>query len=373
MAETSSAEASSSSSVAPVFKKRSSRPKGGGVQRSLVRETEAREAGPTRGNADGDDDGDDDAESAVEQGYVDVTIRMPSSARSLGDSTLPVLCLSLTMSSPTLEDLISIRALRTKPIGIELNRLNKGETRKKKKKKPEKTSKETEEERWAEQMQKGGLVTRNTPKEATSKNEVIDDDEDEDDDDDEDDNQKSKNSAPRLVKQDNFQGETGTVDVDKHMMAYIEEEMQKRRQRGELTKEDGSIVTTDQVKAAGLNPQDELFSIAEKYRKIQQSAQETLDAAKRNVNKGHIERREKEEKEEEGNATFSQAMLTGVPEIDLGIDLRMKNIQDTEKARRAMMEAQKEKSKEVPGESEGDFASARCECTGTMLASASEC
>lgn len=249
--------------------------------------------------------------------------------------------------------------MRARPAGIELERLNNGEIRKKKKKQ-EKTAEQTEEERWAEQMQKGGLVRRSAPSGQGEQNsgaggEVDDDDDDDSDDSDGSQGDRSKAAAPRLVKQNNFQGETGTVDVDKHMMSYIEEEMQKRRQRGEIA----SLPSDVNLAKAVLNPEDELYSIAEKYRKIQQSAQEALDAAKRNVNSGHAEREEKEK--EEGNATLSSAMLTGVPEIDLGMDHRMKNIQETEKAKRAMLEAQKNKAKDGREHDEDDFASARCE------------
>ena len=247
--------------------------------------------------------------------------------------------------------------MRARPAGIELERLNNGEVRKKKKKQ-EKTAEQTEEERWAEQMQKGGLVRRSAPSGQGEQSSGAGGDVDEDDDDDDSDGSqgdKSKAAAPRLVKQNNFQGETGTVDVDKHMMSYIEEEMQKRRQRGEIA----SLPSDVNLAKAVLNPEDELYSIAEKYRKIQQSAQEALDAAKRNVNSGHAEREDMEK--EEGNATLSSAMLTGVPEIDLGMDHRMKNIQETEKAKRAMLEAQKNKAKDGREQDEDDFASARCE------------
>lgn len=238
--------------------------------------------------------------------------------------------------------------MRNKPSGIELEQLNKGEVRKKKKKKQAKKGEETEEDRWAEQMKTGGLVKRSAAEGKKEKDESDEDDEDED--------EEGKGTAvvPRLIKQNNFQGETGTVDVDKHMMAYIEEEMKKRNQRGEL---DGSLNDAEKVKAL-LNPNDELYSVDEKYKKILQSAREALEAAKRNVNPGS--RAKEEDDKEEGNATLSSAMLNGVPEVDLGMDHRMKNIEETERAKRAMLEAQKMKSRDTKEEEEGDFASARC-------------
>lgn len=248
--------------------------------------------------------------------------------------------------------------MRAKPSGIELERLNKGEVRKKKKKKQEKKGQETEEDRWAEQMKVGGLVKRSAS-EAKREKEESDGDEvgDDDDDDDDNDDDEFKGTAviPRLIKQNVFQGETGTVDVDKHMMAYIEEEMKKRNQRGEV---DEKLNDAEKFKIALLNPNDELYSVDEKYKKILQSAKEALEAAKKNINSGS--KAKEQDDREEGNATLSSAMLNGVPEVDLGIDQRMKNIEETERAKRAMMEAQKLKSRDIREEEEGDFASARC-------------
>ena len=47
------------------------------------------------------------------------------------------------------------------------------------------------------------------------------------DDDDDDQSGAAVKSRNRLARQSNFQGETNVIDVDKHMMAYIEEEMKK--------------------------------------------------------------------------------------------------------------------------------------------------
>jgi len=41
---------------------------------------------------------------------------------------------------------------------------------------------------------------------------------------------------------------------------------------------------------------------------------------------------------EEGSVTNSMAMLTAIPEVDLGIDTRLKNIEETEKAKRLIAE-----------------------------------
>ncbi|KAJ3311654.1 hypothetical protein HDU93_005102, partial [Gonapodya sp. JEL0774] len=41
---------------------------------------------------------------------------------------------------------------------------------------------------------------------------------------------------------------------------------------------------------------------------------------------------------QEGNVTLSTTMLTAIPEIDLGIDSKLRNIEDTEKAKRRLIE-----------------------------------
>jgi len=85
-------------------------------------------------------------------------------------------------------------------------------------------------------------------------------------------------------------------------MAYIEENIKKRK--GEAVKP---------VAAKGpRDPFEDLYRI-NKYTAQKQEA-------------------------EEGNVTNSLAMLTAIPEVDLGIDTRLKNIEETEKAKRQVAE-----------------------------------
>jgi hypothetical protein len=108
------------------------------------------------------------------------------------------------------------------------------------------------------------------------------------------------------MKTDNFTHQTGILDVDKHMMAFIERELQKRRGQ-----EGGEIDTEKELQA--LDPTDELYKVAERYRT-------------------------KSKPQEEGNVATSAAMLTAIPEVDLGIDNRLKNIEDTERAKKKLQE-----------------------------------
>lgn len=104
--------------------------------------------------------------------------------------------------------------------------------------------------------------------------------------------------ARKVVKTNNFTKQTNTLDVDKHMwalksqaflppflplsrMAYIEENMKVRR--GESAEEDAGDSSMD--------PYAELF-----------------EKSKRN------------QEREEGSVTNSLAMLTAIPEVDLGME-----------------------------------------------------
>lgn len=81
-------------------------------------------------------------------------------------------------------------------------------------------------------------------------------------------------------------------------MAYIEEELQRRRTAAIAA---GTLESTEPIlkgedAIASLDPRDELYKIAEKYR----------------IQKKPVV---------EGNVTLSATMLTSIPEVDLGIEL----------------------------------------------------
>ncbi|KAJ9106102.1 hypothetical protein QFC21_001244 [Naganishia friedmannii] len=192
--------------------------------------------------------------------------------------------------------------------GIDVLKLNKGEEKKqKKKKKAEGEPVEEEEEEYG--LQEAG-------KKAAA------DEEDEADPDDE------ESKLRKLVRSNNFTQQTNALDVDKHMMAFIETELAKRR---------GEQVDDDGAQKGPIDPQDELYKIAERYRLEQKQVQE----------------------EDEGNVTTSLGMLTSIPEVDLGMDHRLKNIEETERAKRAMMEAKRTTYKPTRQEQEENYATAR--------------
>lgn len=196
-----------------------------------------------------------------------------------------------TAAPPTgenLEDLLELRKLRRRQHGIDVEKLQKGEPKKKKPKAAENT--------WKPDV--GGLVEPDQLAAAAEEEE--------------------KESS---VIKDNFTKQTNALDVDKHMMAFIETELKKRR--GGEAEDDENEEQNRRV-----DPRDELYRTPD-YLTIEK----------------------KEEKEE--NVTQSTAMLTAIPEVDLGIDARLRNIEGTERAKRQMMEekARKRSGNEFGGSS----------------------
>ncbi|TKY88077.1 hypothetical protein EX895_003173 [Sporisorium graminicola] len=211
----------------------------------------------------------------------------------------------------SVQDLIALRSLSRKPTGIELERLNQGEKKKRKTAQPTAQS-QTQEERWAQQMKRGGLVGNNGSSTPIAAAAAAADGEGGDSDD-----EASSGKPRRLVRKNNFQLETGTVDVDKHMMAYIESEMAKRTGASSTST---TAIEASTIQSALANPHDQLYTLAEEYRQLQRSLQP-----------------QQTQEEREGNVALSAAMLTSIPEVDLGIDSRMKTIQQTEAAKRSLL------------------------------------
>jgi len=122
----------------------------------------------------------------------------------------------------------------------------------------------------------------------------------------------------RAVRANNFTQQTNALDVDKHMMAYIEENMKLRRTQA--TVENTSTGTGSNTAAAGAstdagarpnskNAEDDVFDKLDPRYKVERKLGE------------------------EGSVTNSLSMLTAIPEVDLGINTRLRNIEETEKAK----------------------------------------
>lgn len=129
-----------------------------------------------------------------------------------------------------------------------------------------------------------------------------------------------------------------------YRMAYIEQEMKKRTTNPSSSSSSSTLNQTSLLAAVN-NPEDALYALAEKYKELSRSIKP-----------------EQTQEEREGNVALSAAMLSSIPEVDLGIDTRMKNIQDTERAKRDFYENRRNKDAKGDAQVAADetFAGARC-------------
>lgn len=109
-----------------------------------------------------------------------------------------------------------------------------------------------------------------------------------------------------------FSAETNKRDEDEEMMKYIEQELQKRK----------GVSSTDNDCAGG-DPQ--------KYLTPEEAALYALP--------DHLRQSSSHRSEE----MLSNQMLNGIPEVDLGIDAKIKNIEATEEAKQKLLQDQKNK------------------------------
>ncbi|GAA5849431.1 hypothetical protein JCM9279_000901 [Rhodotorula babjevae] len=212
-------------------------------------------------------------------------------------------------TSETLDELLAIRRLKRSTAGLELDRLNSGERRKR--------AKPTAAPGEAAGADGGTVLREDGTVEGTQgglrsgaggagQDRLRDDAESHD------------ARQRKIIKTDNFTGQTNTVDVDKHMLAYIDAELAKRRDPSSASGADAGAAKK------ALDPRDELYAVADKYKFADIAA---------------AEQGKKDRDEDEGNVTLSASMLMGIPEVDLGIDRKLANIEATEKAKRQLSDA----------------------------------
>jgi hypothetical protein len=103
-----------------------------------------------------------------------------------------------------------------------------------------------------------------------------------------------------------FSAETQTRDDETHMMKYIEDEMAKRK--GKQTEK--KILSEYEAKVMSL------YKLSEKFK---------INASKKSED------------------MLSNQMLSGIPEVDLGLDSKFKNIEETEIAKQKMIDDQNTK------------------------------
>ncbi|RDD46422.1 Uncharacterized protein C9orf78-like protein [Trichoplax sp. H2] len=117
----------------------------------------------------------------------------------------------------------------------------------------------------------------------------------------------------------NFSAETNTFDEDAAMMKYIEVELAKKKGVVSQDDEDSSLIVAQQY-ASGKVLENSLYELPENLR---------ITSAK---------------KSEE---MLSNQMLSGIPEIDLGIDAKLRNIEATENAKLEMLMKRRRKKNEI--------------------------
>lgn len=198
----------------------------------------------------------------------------------------------------SLEDMIALRNMRKARQGIDASKLATGGQKKRK----------NEEEEYESEKPRYGL---HTPKE----------------DDGEDDLEGAMAKARRAVRMSNFTQQTNALDVDKHMMAYIEENLKLMKQQA------GTSIEEDASKAPPTT-EEGMLKFGERY-------------------KTHgIELKE-------GSVGNSLAMLSAIPEVDLGMDARLRNIEETEKAKRIAAEEKRAREAQRMNPDEARLAATR--------------
>lgn len=114
-----------------------------------------------------------------------------------------------------------------------------------------------------------------------------------------------------------FSAETNKRDEDEEMMKYIEDQLSKRKS--------GRVNTDDRT-------DDGLTDVANKYLSPEEAA---LLALPDHLRLGSTQRSEE---------MLSNQMLNGIPEVDLGIEAKIRNIEATEEAKEKLLAEQKNKA-----------------------------
>ncbi|GAA5992746.1 hypothetical protein JCM11641_001476 [Rhodosporidiobolus odoratus] len=234
-----------------------------------------------------------DPQSTTDRDVVDGDAEADAAAELEADGT-----------SSTLDSLLALRRLKRSTAGLDLERLNAGE-RKKRAKREEAGDGEGGAGGDGTVINKDGMLegTNGGIQQGAGKDRLRDD------------GDAPEAKARKIVKSDNFTGQTNTVDVDKHMLAYIDAELARKRAP------DPASAPTKSSKPH--DPRDDLYRVSDKYK-----FDDIVET----------EKSKKDKDEEEGNVTLSASMLMGIPEVDLGIDIKLRNIEATEKAKRKLQE-----------------------------------
>lgn len=110
-----------------------------------------------------------------------------------------------------------------------------------------------------------------------------------------------------------FAAETNRRDEDAEMAKFIEEELKRRK---------GGAQSEDQRRGGMSNKEDNLFELPEKLKSVQSRFKKSEDM-------------------------LSNQMLSGIPEVDLGIEAKIKNIEETEEAKQRLIKERMKKKEDV--------------------------
>lgn len=114
---------------------------------------------------------------------------------------------------------------------------------------------------------------------------------------------------------DNFARETNTRDEDTEMQRYIEEQLLRLQQESSTTPATSNFSANDELHAVFATlkkPEDTLFHVS-KHLITDHSTQASEEM-------------------------LSEQMLSGIPEVDIGVEEKIRNIEETDKAKRKLLQ-----------------------------------
>ncbi|CAF1330324.1 unnamed protein product [Rotaria sordida] len=133
--------------------------------------------------------------------------------------------------------------------------------------------------------------------------------------------QRGRSSKDISTINNNFARETNTRDEDTEMQRYIEEQLVKIQQ-----KSSSSTTTT-----SNLSSNDELKAVFATLKK----PEDTLFHVSKHLITDHSTQASEE--------MLSEQMLSGIPEVDIGVEEKIRNIEETDKAKRKLLQTLCEK------------------------------
>ncbi|CAF2876717.1 unnamed protein product [Rotaria sp. Silwood2] len=132
--------------------------------------------------------------------------------------------------------------------------------------------------------------------------------------------QRARSSKDISTINDNFARETNTRDEDTEMQRYIEEQLAKIQKSSSSSTTASNLSTNDELQAVFSTlkkPEDTLFHVS-KHLITDHSAQASEEM-------------------------LSEQMLSGIPEVDIGVEEKIRNIEETDKAKRKLLQTLCEK------------------------------